>query len=210
MALVLNKSIDNECYFMVWKVEESEDFYKNNLGEINWQIEEYFQISHPHKQREWLASRFLAKKLAESLNINYLGLIKDAYNKPYLQDSHHHLSISHTTTHVAAAVHLHKPIGIDLEKISERLHIIKHKFLTDSERNQANDNIEILCIFWSAKESLYKLYGKRGVHFQKELTVLDFSKNKPNFKGKISVENFVYIADIHYFSLDNSYLTIAF
>lgn len=210
MALVLNKSIANDCYFMVWKLEESADFYKNNLGEVNWKIEEYLQISHPHKQIEWLASRFLAKKLAESLNINYWGLIKDAYNKPYLQDSHHHLSISHTATHVATAIHLHKPIGIDLEKVTERLHIIKHKFLTESERSQTNDKIEILCIFWSAKESLYKLYGKRGVHFQKELLIMNFSILKPTFKGKIAIENFEYLADIHYFHLDNSYLTIAY
>jgi 4'-phosphopantetheinyl transferase EntD len=111
---------------------------------------------------------------------------------------------------VAAAIHLHKPLGIDLEKITERLHIIKHKFLTDSERENANDELEKLCIYWSAKESLYKLYGKRGVHFQKELLVLDFSKKKPHFKGKIAMENFEYLADIHYIRLDNSFLTIAF
>ncbi|MES2796210.1 MAG: 4-phosphopantetheinyl transferase, partial [Bacteroidota bacterium] len=92
MPVVLEKSIENDCRLLVWEVMESAQFFKNKLGKNNWEIEEYTLITHPQKQLEWLASRFLAKFLAESMDINYLGLIKDAYNKPYLQDSKHHLS----------------------------------------------------------------------------------------------------------------------
>lgn len=208
MPLIFEKSPEKDCQIMVWKIDETADFFKDTLGKKNYEISDYISISHPQKQLEWLASRFLAKYLAESMNINYLGLIKDAYNKPYLQDSSHHLSISHTATHVAAGIHLHKPIGIDLENITERLHIIKHKFLTDIERESASDNLEKLCIFWSAKESLYKLYGKRGVHFQKELQVEPFELGDKKLTGKVLVENFNQTFKIFNYKIEEAYFTV--
>lgn len=210
MPLILQKSINNQCQLMVWEIQETPDFFKDKLGSLNWQIAEFDTISHPTKQLEWLASRFLAKLLAESMGMSYRGLMKDTYNKPFLQDLAHHLSISHTLSHVVAAIHLQKPIGVDLEKVTERLHIIKHKFLTDSERINANNNLEMLCIYWSAKESLYKLYGKRGVHFQQELQIENFSLGETFLKGKIITKEFSYSADIQVFNLSDSYLTIAF
>ena len=209
MPLIFENFPESNCQVMVWKIEESVKFFKEQLGKKNYKIPEYISITHPHKKLEWLASRFLAKYLAESMNINYLGLIKDAYNKPFLQDSSHHLSLSHTATHVAAGIHLHKPIGIDLENITARLHIIKHKFLTETERTDANDNLEKLCIYWSAKESLYKLYGKRGVHFQKELQVEPFQLGDNKLTGKVLIENFQQSFDVYNFKIDEAYLTVA-
>jgi 4'-phosphopantetheinyl transferase len=210
MPLVLQRKINTSCQVMVWEIKESREFFQENLGKNNWQILEFEQISHPTKQLEWLASRFLAKLLAEKMNLSYRGLVKDANSKPFLQDLDHHLSISHTVSHVAAAIHFNKPIGIDLEKISERLHMIKHKFLTENERTNANDSLEMLCIYWSAKESLYKLYGQRGVHFQKELIVENFDRKELAFKGKILTNGFDYTADIQAIKINDSYLTIAF
>ena len=210
MPLIFKKSPETDCLLMVWEITENADFYKTELGKKNFELPEYKLISHPHKQKEWLASRFLAKFLAETLHINYRGLIKDAYNKPFLQDSNHHLSLSHTTTHVAAGIHLHKPLGIDLETITPRLHIIKHKFLTDSERENANDELEKLCIYWSAKEALYKLYGKRGVHFQKELQVEPFVLGDEKMDGKIVRDDCNQSFEIQAFRIDNDYLTVAY
>ncbi len=210
MPLILQKAINDQCQLMVWEIQETPDFFKEKLGSLNWQIPEFDTISHPKKQLEWLASRFLAKLLAESMGLGYRGLMKDAYNKPFLQDLAHHLSISHTLSHVVAAIHLQKSLGVDLEKVTERLHIIKHKFLTESERLNANDNLEMLCIYWSAKESLYKLYGKRGVHFQQELQIENFTKGNTFLKGNIITKEFIYNADIQVFKIENSYLTIAF
>jgi 4'-phosphopantetheinyl transferase len=209
MPLILEKSINNDCHFMVWEYTETEDFFKHNLGTKNWDTAEFKLISHPKKQLEWLASRYLAKYLAESLAINYTGIIKDTHNKPFLQNSHHHLSISHTLQHVSAAIHLNKPIGIDLEVISSKLNIIKHKFLTAIERTNANNELEKLCIYWSAKEALYKLYGKRGVAFQTELTVEPFEINQAILKGEINTQGFRQTTDIYYFKIENTYLTIA-
>lgn len=210
MPLIFNVSPIKDCQIMIWEISESEDFFKNGLTKKNYLMDEYLSITHPHKQLEWLASRFLAKYLAESIGINYNGLIKDAYNKPYLHNNKEHLSLSHTLTHVAAAIHFHQPIGIDLEKITDRLHIIKHKFLTETERENADDDLEKLCIYWSAKESLYKLYGKRGVHFRNELLVSAFAKNDEVLIGKIVRPDLKEDFTIYKYKIGNAYLTAAF
>lgn len=210
MPLIFDKSPETDCRLMVWKIEENALFFKNKLGERNFKTPDFEQISHPHKQLEWLASRFLAKYLAEAQGLSFSGLIKDAYNKPYLLDSNYHLSLSHTTTHVAAGIHMHKPLGIDLETVTQRLHIIKHKFLTDTERKDADDNIEKLCIYWSAKESLYKLYGKRGVHFQNELQVQPFQMDDAIIHGAIKMAEFQGDFQIQAFKIENDYLTVAY
>jgi 4'-phosphopantetheinyl transferase len=209
MPLIFKNQPETDCHLMVWEIVESLDFFKEKLGKKNYQIVEFQQISHPHKQLEWLASRFLAKLLAESLHISYLGLEKDEHNKPFLHESDHHLSLSHTRSHVAAGIHLHKAIGIDLENISPRLHIIKHKFLTENERLNANDELEKLCIYWSAKESLYKLYGKRGVHFQQELQVLPFHVSDKVLFANISIQEYQKDCTIYPFRIGDDYLTVA-
>lgn len=208
MPLIFKTSPEIDCHLMVWKIDESMDFFLQKLGEANYAIPEFENISHSHKKLEWLASRFLAKYLAESMNISYLGLVKDEHNKPFFQDSEIHLSLTHTTTHVAAAIHMHKAIGIDLENISPRLHIIKHKFLTESERENAHDELDKLCIYWSAKESLYKLYGKRGVHFQKELLVSPFKLTDSQLLANISVAGYQKDCIVYVYKIGDAYLTV--
>lgn len=209
MALISHFIPEPDCHLMVWRIDEPEDYFKERLGKKHYQLPDYESISHPSKQLEWLASRFLAKELAESLEINYDGLIKDHYNKPYLKDSSHHLSLSHSLHSVAAAIHLHQPIGIDLEAVSSRLHIIEHKFLTDTERSFAQKDLQKLTVLWSAKESLYKLWGKRGLHFQKQILVEPFEDTAYYTTGKIVLDNEAIEAKIYFYKIANEYLTLA-
>jgi 4'-phosphopantetheinyl transferase len=209
MPLIFHKNPEADCQVMVWEIEETQDYFKEKLGKKNFEIAEFEIISHPHKRLEWLASRFLAKFLAENMHLNFHGLIKDDNSKPYLHKSDHHLSISHTVSHVAAAIHLHKPVGIDLEDITPRLHIIKHKFLTDSERENANDELAKLCVLWSAKESLYKLYGKRGILFKEQLLVKSFDISDGILKGEINMNDYSQNATIYKYEIGKAYLTVA-
>jgi 4'-phosphopantetheinyl transferase len=209
MPLVLHVSPAADCYAQVWEVTESASFFQKELGPVLLENTEYQNIAHEVKQLEWLASRFLAKKLAEDLDINFKGLLKDSFNKPYLQDSHHHLSISHSRHFVAAAIHLHRPVGVDIETVSPRLHIIEHKFLTEKERSFAAGSVHNLTLLWSAKEAMYKLWGKRGLHFQQQLLVEAFGQNVYKTTGCIVAENDNVAVELYFYSIGNQYLTVA-
>jgi 4'-phosphopantetheinyl transferase len=200
---------ETDCHLLVWKVAESATFFKDNLGKKNYELPEYLSISHPAKQLEWLASRFLAKHLAEMLHISYAGLVKDEHNKPFLHQTTQHVSLSHSKYNVAAAIHIHKPVGIDLEVVSPRLRIIEHKFLTETERLHAGGQLSNLTVYWSAKEALYKLWGKRGLHFQQQILVHPFDSDTGHTTGQILTETATIDAQIFFYQIGNEYVTLA-
>jgi 4'-phosphopantetheinyl transferase len=206
MPLVLSKSLNEHCHFMVWESAESNSYFEALLGPYIRQNQELQSITNVSKQKEWLASRFLLKHLAQKLTIPFKGIEKDEFGKPWLIDSNVYISLSHTQTHVAACIHKTANVGIDLEKVSPRLKIIEYKFLTELERNLCAGDLEKLTILWSAKEAMYKLDGKRGIHFQKELLIYAIENNFLEAEIKTAIPQKV---SVYFEKLENSYLTIA-
>jgi phosphopantetheinyl transferase (holo-ACP synthase) len=78
------------------------------------------------------------------------------YGAPYLTEQNTNISISHKNNYVVLGFSPYK-IGIDLEKISERVKKVKSKFLTEQEINEFSDETdEIYTQLWAAKEAIYK------------------------------------------------------
>jgi 4'-phosphopantetheinyl transferase len=98
-------------------------------------------------------------------------------------------------------------VGLDLENITPRLKIVEYKFLTEHERTMCEGSLENLCMFWSAKEALYKFYGKRGVHFQKELLI--HSKHTDHLLAEINTELYTKNLKVYFEKFNNSFLTLA-
>ena len=59
-------------------------------------------------------------------------------------------------------------------------------------------------MIWGAKEALFKLYGKGGVSFKEDLTVMPFQyQGKGRFYGKISKDDIDQFFHINYERIDN-------
>lgn len=154
---------------------------------------------HPKKKLEFLASRQLISEMCERMNIPYQGIHKDDFGKPHLINSKFHLSISHSYPMVACAIHPGAPCGIDIESARPQLLKIKHKFLNKEELTYCGEDLNNLCLHWSAKEALYKLYGRKRLIFSEQLAVRSIIDNE--IKAQIilgeQVEN--YILNYEYF-----------
>ena len=140
-------------------------------------------FSYEHRKKEWLVARILAEQLSKEKNIQ---IIYDAHNKPFLENSKKHVSISHS--HGLLAVILdEQATGIDIELVKPKVEKIKYKFMSDSELNslQKEKQEEQLTVYWCAKESLYKLYGKKQLTFKEHLIVEPFEYLE---KGKIRAD----------------------
>ena len=109
--------------------------------------------------------------ISEAAGIPYLGMHKNEHGKPLLNGSDSEISISHSFPYVAAIWHPNQPVGIDLEQPKEKLVQISPRFLNDRELTITGKDTTKLCIFWSAKEALYKIYSKRGLIFKRDLEV---------------------------------------
>lgn len=76
------------------------------------------------------------------------------------------ISISHSGNWLALMHSKNKEVGVDVEQIRERILKIKTRFLSESELILAENNLEKLTLFWSAKEAAFKKFGGNTVFFK--------------------------------------------
>ena len=74
----------------------------------------------------------------------------------------------------------HNEVGIDIEHKEKKIINIQDKFLNDSEKleNEYQSNIDYLTMIWTAKESIYKALGIKGVSFSENIIVKNINKNQ--------------------------------
>src|SRR5688500_1976427 len=131
-------------------------------------------LTNPLKRLEFLAGRTLIKALLNEWGHSFEGLRKDSFGKPFLERSAFQISLSHSYPYVAAIVHRHKNVGIDLEQPKAKLLRIAPRILAEDELQDAGENITKHCIYWCAKETLIKIYGKKDLVFAKNLLIKPF------------------------------------
>jgi phosphopantetheinyl transferase len=163
--------IDNKGGWALWQIDQTEIALtpKEEL-----QLSEN-KITHPKKKLEWLASRMLIEMLVTKLGFVYRGIYKDENGKPFLKNSEAQISLSHSYPYVAAIVSNNQSVGIDIEKPTQKIMNVAHRVFNEKEREDANGVIEKNCVYWCAKEVLYKLHGKRGISFIENLAIDPFT-----------------------------------
>lgn len=120
---------------------------------------------------------FLAiRRLLEVFGHSDQSLYYNDSGKPFLNEVHS-ISISHAQQYAALALGFNCEVGIDIERHSEQIERIAHKFSGSGAAQQLHDRaqrIEKLTIIWGAKESIYKILDRRGLSFKKDIRVDDF------------------------------------
>ena len=210
MPLVHSEKIEENSTLLLWKLTESETELRVSLGSL-YNFIDLDSITHPQKIREWLASRLLIKTLAEQFGIFYEGTHKDEHGKAFLVNNNSHISITHTFDYVAAVINLSSPVGIDMERIDEKLRRTAKKYLSESEYFQAGNHLSSLCTYWCAKEALYKLYGKKKISFKDSICIKPFSGEQDQIQGILtdSDEEIKVYSPIHLRWFDDYCLAIA-
>lgn len=171
----------------LWLIQEDENTLQGQLGNL-YPVPETF--THLNKRLEWLAGRLLIRELLRSMDLQFNGLVKDEYGKPFLKNLPHHISLSHSYPYVAAIIDSEKTVGIDLEQPKEKLLRIAPRILATGELADAGDNLTKHCVYWCAKEALIKVYGKKDLTFAENLIISPFQLEKEgNITGRIIVMN---------------------
>ena len=171
MPIFFQHQINENTRLGVWKIEETEEFFKGN-------VPQHRDVTHPHKRLQHLAGRFLLQFLFPDFPYELIQIADT--RKPFLPDEQYHFSISHCGDYAAAIVSKNKRVGIDIEIPVEKIGQILHKFLSAKEHGifnlvpGAEDNSTINSydeptILWSAKEAVFKWYGNGGVDFRRQI-----------------------------------------
>ena len=198
MPIFFQHQINDTTRLGIWKIEETEDFFKSN-------VPQHRAVTHPHKRLQHLAGRFLLQYLFPAFP-HELIQIADT-RKPFLPDEQYHFSISHCGDYAAAIVSKDKRVGIDIEIPTEKISRIMYKFLSAKEHElfqliqPDKDRIPFATLLWSAKESVFKWYGNGGVDFRRDLQLKKQHAENERFDSLFAKTNTP--LSIHYRNFDH-------
>ena len=183
MALYKTLTVSPTTKVLIWKIEESTEELKNGISLTEKNTARLDGMKSDIHQKGFLSIRHLLKEVG----LTDADLDYDAYGKPHL-DAGRYTSISHSSTFTAIIFSDNLPVGIDVEKQREKILKIAHKF-TPFEEYKTIANVDALIskltIVWGAKESLYKIYGKKKLLFLHHIFVDDFKFEDKKTKGEI-------------------------
>jgi phosphopantetheinyl transferase len=112
-------------------------------------------------------------------------ILKDEFGKPYIADSDHFISFSHSHG-MSAAITSTKVVGIDIQYIVPKITRIAPRFVAKHENDQIEQHhssfhLDLYHIIWGAKESLYKAYGKRSLDFKTDMSLTGLTWSETHF-----------------------------
>jgi hypothetical protein len=153
----------------IWHITENESQLLNGIiGSIP------DEIVNEKKRLEWVASRQLILTLCNHLGLRFFGVRKDEFGKPFLEKYPHHISLSHSFPFVAVQIDYDHPVGIDLEQPRPKLLTIAPRIMSATELQDAGNDIIKHCVYWCAKEAMFKIHGTGGLHFSHQLNITPF------------------------------------
>lgn len=167
MPLFYQHIIDEDTRLGIWRIEEPEAFFLEKVPVKK-------EVSHPYKRLQHLAGRYLLPVLQPDFPLASIEIADT--RKPFLPGEKYHFSISHCGNHAAAIVSSSSRVGVDIEMVTPRMQSIKSKFLHPKELEYLREfeemtqlHLELLCLMWSAKESVYKWHGNGQLDFSEHM-----------------------------------------
>ncbi len=202
--------ISSDCQALLLPIVADEPTLRTGLPLTQPELDDLAQIRHPAQRTEWLACRVAVRQLVGQLGGVYTGLYKDEYGKPHLRDLPWSISLSHTTGWAAAVVHQSRPVGIDIEPIRDQFQRVVPRTLSVDEIAHAAGLPARLAVYWCAKESLYKLYGKRHLTFREHLLIDPFSDGATQLTGHVRLPDHTETLTIRCYPIGPGLLAVAY
>jgi 4'-phosphopantetheinyl transferase len=188
--------VESDRAWALWLITEDEITLQSEVSSIEQMPE---GMSNSQKRLEWLAGRVAAKHVMSALNVDFRGIAKDKFGKPFPRMSKMQLSLSHSFPYAAALADRSAPVGIDLEQPKEKLLRIAKRIHHAEELRDLDDDLIKHCIYWCAKESMIKMHGRKDLIFAENMFILPFErKEEGNITGKFIIGDNQSIIRMHY------------
>ena len=183
--------------------------WKINTGELNnFELDVYDSSLIKSKKSQLAKEQFLAvRKILHLENPSY-KIRYDESGKPSI-NSDLNISISHSNLIAGIVFSGFNQTGIDIEDKESKIINIQNKFLNESEKlkDEYQSDVDYLTKIWTAKESIYKALGIKGISFSDNIVIKNIQKNKGHgyyINGKEK-----YKFDLMFFPIDNYILCYA-
>lgn len=180
----------------VWQLTETSTDLLSGFSTEELADPAFQQYTHEKRKIEWLATRILMKQLiGPDFTISHAET-----GKPILNHSKfRHLSISHSCDHAAVILHEHLNVGIDIENMTRNFLPIEKRYLSEAELVQVNKNPRMQCLYWCAKEAVFKLVHDEGVEFKQQIHISPFNPElEDQFSARFMSGNQESIYQLHF------------
>ena len=143
----------------IWHITENEEDITSLVNEDTLSELQDKKFTNARRRIEWLTTRALLYSVYPDAQIRYYPC-----GKPYLHNAFGEkcLSISHTDDWVALAIST-QPIGIDIERWSDRPFHLAQRFLSHEEMLQLYSDVHpqtLATRLWTAKEAAFKCFDQ--------------------------------------------------
>tara|TARA_R110002049_G_scaffold68109_11_gene176680 strand:- start:13306 stop:13932 length:627 start_codon:yes stop_codon:yes gene_type:complete len=208
MALYKSLTVNKNTKVLIWKIEESFNELNTNVLLTDKNKARLDSMKSELHQRGFLSVRHLLKEAGYSDE----DLVYDEFGKPHLKDGKY-ISITHSFTFSGLIISDDLHVGIDIEMQRDKILKIAHKFTPFEEyKTIANHDalISKLTIVWGAKESLYKIYGKKKLRFLHHIYIEDFKFEDKKTSGEIRYNGAVKSYNIQFLEFEGFTCVFAF
>jgi len=192
--------INHNTRIKVWKL---------NLGELDYcELDEYDIHLLKSKKNQLAKEQFLAVRKTLKLENPSYKIRYDESGKPSI-NSDLNISISHSNLMAAIVFTDYSKSGIDIELKESKILNVQDKFLNESEKqkNEYQSDLDYLTMIWTAKESIYKALGIKGVSFSDDIIIKNIFNNKG--QGYYISGKEKYKFNLIFFSIDDYILCYA-
>ena len=183
-----------------------------SIGELKkLKLNDYDRIILESKKTDLSKEQFLSiRKLIELENTNF-KIRYDKSGRPSI-NSKLNISISHSKEVTGIVLSNSSKMGIDIQIIESKILKIKNKFLNDFERSNTEykSDIDYLIMIWTAKESIYKALGIKGISFSENIVINRVIEKEKKGEGYYINGNEKTKFNLNFFYLDNYTICYAF
>ncbi|QCK14076.1 4'-phosphopantetheinyl transferase family protein [Mangrovivirga cuniculi] len=200
------KNIDKNSFLFIRQLDDlNSNTYESSKSSHDQVI--LSSMKTTQRKREWLTIRNLLFEACNKFNIKYSPVVKDEYGKPHLPGFEGGISYTHSQTQAGLLIHPHASVGIDIEKPREQLYRVENKFLTGEEKKVYCENLELMTLAWSAKESIYKAYGRKSLSLKDDIDLIRIDYHTGIITARIVKEQLVELMKVHFFFSNDEIVT---
>jgi phosphopantetheinyl transferase len=185
MPLYQTLNNNHKTRVLTWHITESEASLRKGIELSENSLERLALMSSSIHRKGFLSIRHLLR----TAGYTDADLFYTEDGKPRLVGPEY-ISITHSFEFTGIILS-EKPVGIDIEKQRNKINRIAIKFAGSESSFIANhaESTRALTVIWGAKESMYKLYGKRGLSFKVNCHVDNFNLEDGTAKARLKYQN---------------------
>ncbi len=194
---------NQKTIIFVWKIDEPYSDLLDSIALNDLSKKRLNGMKSELHQRGFLSVRHLLKEAGYT----DFDLYYNSYGKPLLRDGKH-ISITHSYQ-FSAIIISDNDVGIDIEKIREKIKRIGNRFVNTNFDSLSNEDIvKQLTVIWGAKEAMYKTYPYGGLSFHDHIAMDPFLFIEKKSTGRVHFGNWKKEYDVNFMFFDEGFTLV--